>query len=58
MKQYTITKGVYANSVAEAIARESEGFVLGAGLADEFNIDDWKVHVEKRREVTKVLGEK
>jgi len=51
MKQYTLTKLVCANSLAEAIAKEREGIILGGGLSDELTTEEYQAIIERKRKL-------
>ncbi len=51
MKQYTLTKLVCANSLAEAIAKEKEGIILGGGLSDELTTEEYKDIIDRKKKL-------
>ena len=51
MKQYRITKLIYADSLSEATAKEGEAHIVETTLFDEFNEEDWKTHVARKRQI-------
>lgn len=53
MNQYSIVKCVYAHSVADAIARESEGFVVNAVLNDVMEEEEYRELQSKRKAIPK-----
>lgn len=51
MKQYTITKIVYANSLSEAGAREKDGIVVNINLNDELKQDEYNDYITRKKYV-------
>lgn len=51
MKQYTITKVVYANSLSEAGAREKDGIVVNINLNDELKQDEYNDYITRKKYV-------
>ncbi len=51
MKQYTLTKLVYANSLTEAVAKEKEGIILSGGVCEETELDEYKDIIDRKKKL-------